>query len=89
MDPSASASIGKDEVGICHVTPTFTERDGIGRHPLRYTVPWGSRIEVSLFREADARLYGVADNRSGIKIALGDMISVVAGRKATRIISFH
>ncbi|MDE1852160.1 MAG: NAD(+)/NADH kinase [Thaumarchaeota archaeon] len=89
MDPTAFANLGRDEVGICHVVPTFTERTGTVRHPLRYTVPWGSRIDVSLFREADARLYGIADNHIGIKIKMGDTVSVVAGKKVTRLISFN
>jgi hypothetical protein len=87
MDPTAFAKIGRREVGICHISPTFTERQGILRHPLRYTVPWGSRIDISLFREADARLYGVSDRRAGIRVTTKDVVSIVEGRKRTRIIS--
>lgn len=88
VDPDAFASIGRDEVGICHIAPTYAEREGIPRHPLRYTVPWGSRIDLSLFRKADARLYGVADGPAGIRVTLDDVISVVPGKKLTRTISF-
>jgi len=88
MDPSAFATIGRDEVGICHITPTYSEREGANGHPLRYTVPWGSRIEVSLFREADARIYGITDSRMGIKVALNDLVTVVPGKKTTKVISF-
>ncbi len=88
MDPDAFARIAEDEVGICHVAPTYTERDGTGKHPLRYTVPWGCRIDLSLFREADARLYGVTDSGAGVKVALRDIVSVVPGMRRTRIISF-
>jgi len=87
MDPNAFAKIGRDEVGICHISPTFTERQGNPRHPLRYTVPWGSRIEISLFREADARLYGVSDRKAGIRVTTEDVVSIVEGRKRTQIIS--
>jgi hypothetical protein len=87
MDPAAFARIGRNEVGICHISPTFTERHGILQHPLRYTVPWGSRIDISLFREADARLYGVSDNRTGIRVDTEDVVSIVEGRKKTQIIS--
>jgi len=86
MDPSASASIRRDQVGICHITPTFTERVGETMHPLRYTVPWGCRIELSLFRTADARLYGTTDTTSGIGVALGDTVTVVPGKQVTRVI---
>ena len=89
MDPAAFASIGKDEVGICHVSPTFTERKGSERHPLRYQVPWGSKIELSLFRRADARLYGAADDHGGIRIRLGDMVEVLPGKSVARIISLQ
>jgi hypothetical protein len=89
MDPTAFARIRKDEVGISHVTPTYTERHGSERHPLRYTVPWGSRIELSLFRRADARLYGLTDSRAGVKVSLEDKVAVVPGRMATKVISLR
>ena len=87
IDPGGFASIEKDEVGICHITPTYTERTGTDLHPLRYTVPWGSRISLSLFREADARIYGTTDIRAGIRVSLGDEVVVRPGRKKTRVIS--
>ena len=88
MDPKAYADLGRDEVGICHVTPTFTEREGTSAHPLRYRVPWGSRIEISLTRNADARLYGTADSREGIRVSTKDTITVIPGKKVTRVIAF-
>jgi hypothetical protein len=87
MDPLAFAEFGRDEVGICHVTPTYTEREGTRQHPLRYVVPWGSRVEVFLFRKADARLYGTTDSSAGIQVKIGDTISIGPGRKMTRVIS--
>ena len=88
MEPGAFASLKKDEVGICHINPTFTERSGESHHPLRYRIPWGSKVELSLFREADARLYGTTDTKTGIGVALGDTLTVVPGKKVTRVISF-
>jgi hypothetical protein len=88
MDPMAFAGIGRDMVGICHVNPTFTERQGLAEHPLRYTVPWGSRVDISLYRKADARLYGVNDSRRGVGITIQDVVSVVPGKKTTRLVSF-
>jgi hypothetical protein len=87
MDPTAFASIGRDELGICHVTPTYTERAGDTMHPLRYVVPWGSRIELALFREADARLYGTNDSRAGVRVAMGDTVAIVPGKGLARVIS--
>jgi len=87
IDPGGFASIEKDEVGICHITPTYTERTGTDLHPLRYTVPWGSSVSLSLFREADARIYGTTDERAGVKASLGDVVVVRPGRKKTRVIS--
>jgi len=87
VDPGGFASIEKNEVGICHIAPTYTERTGADLHPLRYTVPWGSRISLSLFREADARIYGTTDDRAGVRISMGDEVVVRPGKKKTRIIS--
>jgi hypothetical protein len=89
MDPTAFARVGRDRIGVCHISPTFTERRGSDKHPLRYTVPWGSKIEISLVRKADARLYGVSNSRSGIRVANGDVLAVVPGLKSTKVISFQ
>jgi hypothetical protein len=89
MDPSAFARIGKGKVGVCHINPTFTEREGTDKHPLRYVVQWGSRIELSLFRDADARLYGTTEGSSGVKVSLGDVIAVVPGKKTTNVMVFR
>jgi hypothetical protein len=86
MDPTGFSSVGRNSVGLCHITPTYTERAGSDRHPLRYTVPWGCRIELSLFRRADARLYGTTDSKSGVKMFLDDKATVVPGKKLTKVI---
>lgn len=88
MDPDAVATLDEDEVGICHVNPTYVERSRTGKHPLRYAVPWGSRVNISLFREADARLYGVSDDHAGVPVELGDRVTIAGGKKLTRLISF-
>jgi len=87
LEPGGFASIEKDEVGVCHIIPTYTERSGTDLHPLRYTVPWGSRISLSLFRKADARIYGTTDSRVGIRVSLDDEVIVRPGRKTTKVIS--
>jgi len=87
VEVSGHAGIATDEVGICHVVPTFTERHGTGEHPLRYTVPWGSRIEISITRRADARLYGVSPGREGIRIGLRDVIAVLPSENATEVVT--
>jgi hypothetical protein len=87
MDPNAFARIGTGEVGICHIAPTYTERAGTKSHPLRYTVPWGSKIRLSLFRRADARLYGTSDNRGGFRIGIQDEITIVPAKKSTKLVT--
>jgi len=86
MNPAGFSTVGRDSIGICHITPTYTERTGSDLHPLRYTVPWGCRIELSLFRRADARLYGTSDKRAGVRIHLDDKVMVVPGKKVTKVI---
>ncbi len=86
-DPSGFSKIRGDEVGICHVVPSYTKRTGSEIHPLRYTVPWGSMIAISLFRPADARLYGTSGTRKGLRVKLGDQVTVGPGKNVTRVIS--
>ena len=89
MDPTAFADIKKDEVGVCHVCPTYTQRSGLRSHPLRYTLPWECSLKLSLFRKADARLYGTTDSRAGIKVALKDEIAIRPGKQATKVITLR
>src|SRR5712692_9271732 len=50
LESSRYTIIGENEIGICHIVPTFTSREGSSLRPLRYTVPWKSKIEVTLVR---------------------------------------
>lgn len=86
MDPTAHAVIAEDRIGICHIAPTYTERIGTGQHPLRYTLPWGTTVELSLFRKADARLYGTTDARGGVKVSLGEIVKVKPSSSVTKVI---
>ena len=86
VDPAAKAIIGEDEVGICHINPTYTERADSEDHPLRYKVPWGSVVSLSLTRRADARLYGTTKSRSGVKIGPTDKITIAPARRTTKVI---
>ncbi len=87
LDPSASSAIPADELGVCHIVPTFTERAGSVGHPLRYTVPWGCVVKLSLSRRADARVFGTAEGRSGIRVGLKDVVVVGPAEGVTRTIS--
>ncbi len=89
IDPAANSKIGGQEIGICHITPTYSERSGSAERPLRYTVPWGSKVELSLFRPADARLYGTKVSRSGVKVSTKDRITILPSRNATRVVSMN
>lgn len=89
VELAAHAGVGESEVGICHVIPTFTERHGTREHPLRYTVPWGSVIEISITRPADARLYGVGLGRGGIAVEIEDLISILPADDATKVVSLE
>jgi hypothetical protein len=86
MRIDAYSTVGRNEIGICHITPTYTERSGTGGHPFRYTVPWDSRIELWISRPADARLYGATAGRQGVKIGMRDRIAMVPGRSTTKVV---
>jgi len=86
MRVDAYSTVERDEIGICHITPTYTERSGTGGHPFRYTVPWDSKIELWISRNADARLYGATAGQKGVKIGIHDRIKVIPSRNATKVI---
>jgi hypothetical protein len=86
LEPEKFTVIGKNEVGVCHVAPTYTSRDETGRHPLRYTVPWGSSFRISLMRDADAHLFGVTRSRKGLRITTDDTIDVGPSKNTTNVI---
>ncbi|MDA4124347.1 MAG: hypothetical protein OK438_02675 [Thaumarchaeota archaeon] len=85
---SAFSKFRIDQLGICHINPTYIERSGSMEPPFRYTVPWGSQVEISLFRDADARVYGVQSGRDGVRVSKNDRVTVVPGEHSTRVISF-
>ena len=86
LDTEAHSKIGEDEIGICHLIPTYEHRSGSDERLLRYTVPWGSKIELWVSRPADARLYGADTGRGGIKVTTKDRIVVTAGKSSTKVV---
>jgi hypothetical protein len=86
LDPAARGFIPEGEIGICHIAPSYTERNGDGQHPLRYTLPWGTIVDLSLFRRADARVYGTTDAKGGVRIRLGDKVQVGPSTSFTKVI---
>jgi hypothetical protein len=89
LDPTGHRVLGEDQIGVCHIVPTYSVRMGTGEHPLRYALPWGSRVEISVTRPADARLYGVGSGRGGVSVASGEKIVVLPSGKTTSIISLR
>lgn len=86
LDPKAWGIIPEDRIGVCHIAPSYTERNGSGQHPLRYTLPWGTIVELSLFRKADARLYGTTVSKGGTRFQLGDRAQVRPSTSVTKVI---
>lgn len=86
LDPTAYSRIGEKEIGICHIAPMFTSREGMRDAPLRYTIPRNSNIRIRLMRDADARLFGITKSRKGLRIRVGDYIDVRPSASTTRVI---
>jgi hypothetical protein len=86
LEPEKYTVIPEGQVGVCHIAPTYTSRDGTTRHPLRYTVPWGSTFKITLMRDADAHLFGVTKSRKGLKITTEDVVEVGPSKNATNVI---
>ena len=88
LEPDMYSVIGENEVGVCHIAPLLTTREGGGVPPLRYTVPWGSTFRMRLTRDADARLFGITKSRGGIRIRVGDYVDVRPSVSTTRLVRF-
>jgi len=86
LEPEKFRLIGHDEVGVCHIAPTYTSRAGSSVHPLRYTVPWGSTFKITLMRDADAHLFGVTRSRKGLRITTKDTVEVRPSKNTTNVI---
>jgi hypothetical protein len=86
LEPERFTVIGNDQVGVCHIAPTYTSRDETTRHPLRYTVPWGSTFRIALMRDADAHLFGVTRSRKGLRITTNDTVDVGPSKNSTNVI---
>ena len=44
-------------------------------------------MRLELFREADARVYGAGEKRTGFKMKMGDRLTISPSRSKTRLIS--
>lgn len=86
LDINSYTLIDNDQVGIYHILPTYTIREGTNEHPLRYTVPYGSEIRIKLVRKGDARLYGITRSQKGIKIREEDIVEVKSSKNKTKLI---
>ena len=78
--------IKPNEIGVCHIAPVFTKRDGTREKPLRYTLPSDTRLRLTLTRDADARLFGLTKSRKGIRIRAGDFIDIAPSDGMTKVL---
>lgn len=86
LEPNRLTLIGENELGICHILPTYTLREGTRDHPLRYTIPWNSSVKIKLTRRSAARLYGATNQRQGVKINSEDTITIKSSANFTRVV---
>lgn len=86
LQPEKYTKIAEDEVGVCHIAPTYTSRSDTPLHPLRYSVPWGTSFRITLMRDADAHLFGVTRSRKGLRITTKDTVEVGPSRNTTNVI---
>jgi len=86
LEPEKFTVIGQNEVGVCHIAPTYTSRENSSLHPLRYAVPWGCIFKISLMRDADAHLFGVTRSRRGLRITTQDTVEVGPSTNTTNVI---
>lgn len=87
FQPEKYTKIAEDQVGVCHIAPTYTSRSGTALHPLRYAVPWGSRFRIELVRDADAHLFGVSQSRKGLRVTTKEAVEVGPSRNTTNVIT--
>jgi len=93
LDTNKFSRIHEEEIGICHILPTFTQRRTNNipgridrRQPLRYTVRYGTKIEIKLVRWGDARLYGLTTNIRGIRIKLDDVVRIGPSDQVAKLV---
>ncbi|MAE81031.1 MAG: hypothetical protein CL695_05540 [Chloroflexi bacterium] len=93
LDTKKFSRIREEEIGICHILPTFTQRrkNDVPGHvdphqPLRYTVRYGAKIEIKLVRWGDARLYGLTTNIRGIRIKLDDVVRIGPSDRVAKLV---
>ncbi len=86
LEPEKFSVIGEERVGVCHIAPTYTSREGTSLHPLRYSMPWGSTFRIVLMRDADAHLFGVTRSRKGLRITTKDVVEVGPSKRTTNVI---
>ncbi len=86
FEPNVSSTMKPDQIGICYIIPTYTERDNSSIHPLRYRIPWESEVKIQLTRDADARLYGITRSQRGIRVGTEDVVHVRPSSNTTQVV---
>ncbi len=78
--------IDSNQIGVCHIAPVYTKRDKTAEMPLRYTLPWGTSLRITLTRDADARLFGLTRSRRGIRTRVNDYVDLAPSKAKTRVL---
>jgi hypothetical protein len=84
------AEVHEERIGICHIMPIVLIREKNNRRRssqnLRYTVPFRSRIQVTLSRDTNTRLYGTTVHSCGVAVKYGDTVVIGASERKAIII---
>jgi NAD+ kinase len=87
------ADFADDRIGICHIIPTYLvrKRKGVAHisHKIRYTVPFSSKIQIRLLRDAKGRLYGTTLHSKGLPVRLGDTVTVISSKQTAKVIKLR
>lgn len=85
--------VHEDQIGICHILPSFLVHEKEWKlrasQNLRYTVPFQSRIQISLSRDIDTRLYGTTAHSRGVAIKYGKRVIITGSKRTASIVKMN
>lgn len=95
---NAREEFSDNEIGICHIVPTYLVReedadnsDDYGKERksiqrVRYAVPFQAVIQINLVRDVDARLYGTTPHSRGIRVRYNDTVMIKGSNRKARVV---
>lgn len=89
-ESTKGTEVHEDRIGVCHILPILLIRETNNRcrtrqNP-RYDVLFQSKIQITLSRDTNTRLYGTTMHSGGVAVKYGDPVAISGSKRKASIL---